>query len=900
MRVNDLSKWGFPQRLLDIWAERLGPTLLPVQSGAIRHGLLSGHENNGTDNPVRMIIAAPTSSGKSFCAELAAMRQIIARRRAVWLLPLKSLVEQKCRRFEATLGSLGIRAIAVSGDHPENDRAFARGDYHMAFVVYEKLDALLTRRLDSLANIGLVVVDELQTIAEPGRGAVLERLLTKIRASVYQPSLVCLSAVIDPGYQSSADLATWLDAEVVEESHRPVDLLRGVAAEGSFRYRSYNSGLEDSEPFVKPEAGQTPFETLIEFLKRQSEPTLVFLKSRRETVQAALELARAVDWPAADQAVAALADLEPSYLCRSLRSALSHGVAFHNSDLSQPERNVVEQAFCSKQVRALFSTTTLAMGVDLPAQTVLLETVKYAPGKYGETASLLPVSRAEFDNMTGRAGRLGYLPGGGPGRAVILADNEFDREVLWKSYLDVGEREPVRSAMLSMPLEDWLLNMSAAGLIRTCDDIPTVWGQTLLGCHQSCPRQKLNAAAGRLTEAGLLEGDEDSLRFTELGRSAALSLLSYRQIRHYLKRLDEPIPGSEFGWLALALGAPDWPLPPGIMSGLEYIGGGPTSLLYQQQAHPAEEARYLVGGGDLRRRLSRRQAAALKALLLLDQWRALTPLQDLEQRFQVHIGQISGLGETAAHLLNGLAALIEARLPQSHQPDTLRGLAWSVRHGLPLRLRDLHFHLGDGLHRGDLAALMRAGFANLAELTKAAPADIAEAIKLDRKAQYINRIIEKVKKEVEMSTNPEIMERGSRGAAVPDPGYPQLIEIEGDYHNERYLVRINGRPVRLTGKSFKYLARLAHQRLHGQSGWVFKEDLEAGFNQARYLYRMKNEINDGFPTSWPIVENNRLGYYRLALAPERIKINLDKIREHPDYEVRSLVEAENRPEQRAN
>lgn len=900
MRLNDIGRWGFPERLLDIWTERQGPTLLPVQSRAIRCGLLGRSAEDRPGEPVRMIIAAPTSSGKSFCAELAALRQIMARRRVVWLLPLKSLVEQKQRRFEASIGRLGIRSLAVSGDHPENDRPFERGEYQVAFVVYEKLDALLTRRLDTLANIGLVVVDELQSVAEPGRGAGLERLLTKIRASVYQPSLVCLSAVIDPGDDSSADLAGWLDAELVEESHRPIDLLRGVAAEGSFRYRSYNSGLEDSEPFVEREIDQTPFDTLVEFLKQQSEPTLVFLKSRRETIRAAVSLADSVKWPAAEQAALALSDLEPSYLNRSLRRALGRGVAFHNSDLSPAERSVVEQAFCDKRIRVVFSTTTLSMGIDLPAQSVLLETVKYSAGKYGDAASLLPVSRAEFDNMTGRAGRLGLTPNGRPGRAVILADNEFDREVLWKSYIDVRSPEPVRSAMRSMPPEDWLLNMVTTGLIRSHNDIGYVWRRTLLGQREPCPDSNLSEAVARLIEAKLLRAGGEAITATEVGRAAALSSLSYKQIRHYLRFLGESLPGSEFGWLALALSAPDWPLPPGILGGMEFAIGSPVRMLYQQQSHPSEEARFLVDRVDPTGRLSHRSASALKSLLLLDQWRSLAPVQELEQRFQIHVGQISNLGETAAHLLRGLAALIEARQPESTNADGLRGLAWSIRRGLPLSLRELYLRFGGKLHRGDLAALSRAGLGNMTELARASSRDICEAVKCERKTQYIIRIIEKCKKEVEMSTNPEFVERADRGAAVLDPGYPQLIEIEGDYDNERYLVRINGRPVRLTGKSFKYLARLAHERLHGQSGWVFKEDLEAGFNQARYLYRMKSEINDGFSTSWPIVENNRLGYYRLALGPERIRINMDKLREHPDYEVRSLADCEFRPERRAN
>ena len=120
---------------------------------------------------------------------------------------------------------------------------------------------------------------------------------------------------------------------------------------------------------------------------------------------------------------------------------------------------------------------------------------------------------------------------------------------------------------------------------------------------------------------------------------------------------------------------------------------------------------------------------------------------------------------------------------------------------------------------------------------------------------------------------------------------PQLVEIDGAFQGDRFLVRIDGFPVPLTGKSFKYLTKLAWSRLHKDAGWIYKEDIEIGFNQARYLYRMKNEIHARLDSAWPVVENNRLGYYRLQLDPSRIRLNEENLREHPDFEVRSLFEA---------
>ena len=186
MRLGDLSRYQVSEKIIDAWRTRQGEQLLPIQSRAVRHGLLDPPTDRRRPN---MIISAPTSSGKSFCAELAAVKALSRRRRAVMLFPLKSLAEEKYRLFEKTYGPLGVKCLIVTGDHPENDRRFTAGDYHIALVIHEKFDLALTNRLDLLRNIGLVVVDEVQMISEPGRGAVLERLLTKILASEYQPEI---------------------------------------------------------------------------------------------------------------------------------------------------------------------------------------------------------------------------------------------------------------------------------------------------------------------------------------------------------------------------------------------------------------------------------------------------------------------------------------------------------------------------------------------------------------------------------------------------------------------------------------------------------------------------------------------------------------------------------------
>jgi helicase len=882
MRLEDLNRYGIPQRVIECWRQRQGETLLPVQQRAIRAGLL-GQPGGGADVGVRMIIAAPTSSGKSFCAELVAAKGIAERKKVALLFPLKSLAEEKHRIFEATFGGLGVKCLIATGDRSENDQAFLRGDYQLAVSIYEKFDLLLTAELDALANIGLVVVDELQMLGVPRRGAGLERMLTRIKASTYAPSLVGLSAVL--GGDTLTRLGEWLDATIVEEAVRPVDLLVGVAAEKSIRFRSFNTGAVSSTVCLFSETDDGIIDGLIDQIKQTEGSTLVFVKSRQNTVDLAFRLAASVSFPPARTALESLHAEESSFLVRSLSQAMSRGVAFHNSDLSPRQRRIVEEAFTRGEIRVLFTTTTLAMGVNLPVDTVYLETVKFVSGEYDDRASLAPITRAEFENMCGRAGRLG-LHSDGPGRAIVLAGSELDRDILWESYVALAgslEDEKLASMFTSLPPEDWALSMCVCGLARSEADLQNLHAQTFHARLNSDARIDWAAVVRVLERRGCVrfDGDDHVLAVSPHGRAIATTGLSVRQATKLCSLLSRRLPETPFGWIALALSAPDWPLVPGMLTRSEHRQNLPVKILYQRLDHSVEEAVPLLPDNHRCQPLSYRLSASLKGLLLLDDWRRLTPVQKLEERYQLHLGQILSLGETAAHLCRGLAALIEADDLDNPNVPLLRDLAFSLRHGLPPKQADLYRMVGEMLTRADMLILHGEGIESVSALAALPEERLMQLIKdKDRVARLRTKLCD-VEEEVQMKTlavNPQAI------------GFtPELVEIDGTFEHDRYLVKINGFPVRLTGKSFKYFAKLAWWRRQQPAGWVYKDDIEIGFNQARYLYRMKNEINAELRADWPIIENNRLGYYRLDVDPGRIQINVENLRCHPDYEIRNLT-----------
>lgn len=169
--VGSLAAFGFPAALITAWAEAI-PALNQLQLDAINdYGVLSGEH---------LVAVAPTSSGKTMIGELAALNAITKRQRALFLLPLKALVADKRRHFDAVYGAYGLRTIEATGE-TDDISPLLRGQYDVALLTYEKFASIALTHPHVLEQVGVVVVDEAQMIADRSRGANLEFLLTLIR-----------------------------------------------------------------------------------------------------------------------------------------------------------------------------------------------------------------------------------------------------------------------------------------------------------------------------------------------------------------------------------------------------------------------------------------------------------------------------------------------------------------------------------------------------------------------------------------------------------------------------------------------------------------------------------------------------------------------------------------------
>lgn len=520
--IASLAAFGFPQAVIQAWAGEI-PRLNQLQLGAINdYGILRGDH---------LVASAPTSSGKTMLGELAAIRGALNRRRALFLMPLKALVNDKLRQFQRVYGPFGIRTIEATGE-TDDLTPLLRGQYDIALLTYEKFTAIALTHPYVLEQVGTIVIDEVQMIADPSRGANLEFILTLLcmrRRDGLEPQLIALSAVIG----DTNGLERWLDARLLRRVERPVPLDEGVLTyAGTFRYFDGDTGQpQAAERFIQPLYSEGKHRDwvipLARRLVQEGKQVIVFRETTGETRHGASYLAEALGLPPADAALADLPAGDPSQASGHLRQVLAHGVAFHNSHLDREERRVIEEHFRRRdtQLRVIVATTTLAMGVNTPASAVIIVGLEH-PGQQ-------LYSIAEYKNLVGRAGRLGFAE---RGASYLIATNGNEEHYYWHHYVS-GRPEDLASRFLDADPRTLIIRVFvAAGRVSegvSGDDIIGflessfgVFQRQQAGNTAGWDRLALQRALDDLVRHGLIQRDENArFHLTPLGRLAGESAI---------------------------------------------------------------------------------------------------------------------------------------------------------------------------------------------------------------------------------------------------------------------------------------------------------------------------------------------------------------------------------------
>ncbi|MCC6144151.1 MAG: winged helix-turn-helix domain-containing protein, partial [Candidatus Hydrogenedentes bacterium] len=616
-------------------------------------------------------------------------------------------------------------------DRREYDADLESGNFSIAVVVYEKLSQLLVRRPERLAEIDLVIADELELLSDQERGAMAELLLTRILRGGCR--LIGLTAVI-----GQADkLAAWMQAELLRYERRPVELRYGVLHEGRFRYRTYNEFGEGTEEMADG-GSESPHEVLAEnvgLLAERGETCLIFVKAKHESRRGAEMLAARLNLPAADETLAALAALDATRSRESLQQTLQCGVAFHNADLSPEERRLVEEGFRKGEVRVLVSTSTLAVGLNLPAQNVFLNADKWRFDARLGMPWKTPILRNEYENMGGRAGRYGN--GHAFGRSILIAVTPFDEETLWRRYVE-GEREEITPRLAKESLDNHVLRLVASRTCTTPDELCTfldatlsgqwVWAETLSLDEVAA---RVRAALNRAVDAGVLSQDpEGRLEATPLGVAVAakgVTIATARALEQWISET-ETREWPDIDLLYAVMGTEDGRMLQVSMTTREYDEAdyaGRMKRLTREEPSVADTLLNRVRNSSVPPLFE--EMRALKVALFLQDWMNQEPMSELEEIYDTMAGQILGAADQAGWLIDATAAIATALGARQEFIDRLQGLAQRVQFGvqeelLPLCL-DLRRDLGVALLRRELLSLAAEGLGT-AEALKEVPLQI--------------------------------------------------------------------------------------------------------------------------------------------------------------------------------
>jgi ATP-dependent RNA helicase HelY len=376
-----------------------------------------------------VLVAAPTGSGKTVVAEYAVERSLAAGAKSFYTTPLKALSNQKYTDLAAVHGP--ERVGLLTGDNSVN------GDAPVVVMTTEVLRNMIYAAAPALEGLRSVVLDEVHYLQDRYRGPVWEEVIVHLDASV---ELVCLSATVS----NAEEVAAWIEtvrgptAAVIEE-HRPVTLEhrylvgeRGrdglhllptfVSQHGQLRPNPDAARLDTRATRKGGQHGRfrTSLRTpgRVEVVDRLDAeamlPAIVFVFSRAgcdQAVQQCLAAGLRLTDPAERAQIRAIADTKTQSLADAdlgvLRydewlAGLEAGFAAHHAGMVPPMKEAVEEAFAAGLAKVVFATETLALGINMPARSVVIEKVSKFTGERHEF-----LTPGEYTQLTGRAGRRG-------------------------------------------------------------------------------------------------------------------------------------------------------------------------------------------------------------------------------------------------------------------------------------------------------------------------------------------------------------------------------------------------------------------------------------------------------------------------------------------------------------
>ncbi|PXX45224.1 DEAD/DEAH box helicase [Undibacterium pigrum] len=482
------------------------PALSDAQFAALDAGVGQGES---------LLVVSPTSTGKTQIALWGIARSLEAGCNTVYLVTHRALATQKFNDFKTLLlptylANDSSALVIATGDYVEDsDGEVPKEPLGAPLLVatYEKYLAMLSASgVPSDLTSTVIVCDEIQLIGDENRGQSVEILLTLLRNAGWK-QFIGLSAVLQA--KDADSLADWLGVKLVLENAREKHLRYECWTQKNIAVCSsqHPEEIKENLPFPKNiEPKLIPI--LLSLLKcpKPPIPIIVFCMRKQDTYDLATTFLQAIKHPKQDQLSLAFDGFPETAASDFLAKTLEYRVASHNADLTDEERQIVEQHLISGQLDVVFATTTLAAGVNFPLGAALFASWKRwnSDKKIHE-----PIDAAEFHNMAGRVGRMGFEHE--QGKIIFFAEKEMDIRVA-RSYLNLGELPALEPRVTPEKFQQLALQLVASGLASSQQDLENLLCTTLSALREAERNQKsfalwpqkLSYAVTILLQEGLL------------------------------------------------------------------------------------------------------------------------------------------------------------------------------------------------------------------------------------------------------------------------------------------------------------------------------------------------------------------------------------------------------------
>nr|XP_054366714.1 exosome RNA helicase MTR4 [Mirounga angustirostris] len=411
------------------------------------------------DNNQSVLVSAHTSAGKTVCAEYAIALALREKQRVIFTSPIKALSNQKYREMYEEFQDVGL----MTGDVTINPTASC------LVMTTEILRSMLYRGSEVMREVAWVVFDEIHYMRDSERGVVWEETIILLPDNVHY---VFLSATIPNARQ----FAEWIchlhkqPCHVIYTDYRPTPLqhyifpaggdgLHLVVDEnGDFREDNFNTAMQvlrDAGDLAKGDQkgrkGGTKgpsnvFKIVKMIMERNFQPVIIFSFSKKDCEAYALQMTK-LDFNTDEEkkmveevfsnAIDCLSDEDKKLpQVEHVLPLLKRGIGIHHGGLLPILKETIEILFSEGLIKALFATETFAMGINMPARTVLFTNARKFDGK-----DFRWISSGEYIQMSGRAGRRGMDDRG----IVILMVDEKMSPTIGKQLLK-GSADPLNSA----------------------------------------------------------------------------------------------------------------------------------------------------------------------------------------------------------------------------------------------------------------------------------------------------------------------------------------------------------------------------------------------------------------------------------------------------------------------